>query len=72
MNARTDKIVKFIDNSPEYQSKINELRKKYANSRDFFDNMLKYVIMDILNTQKQFFDFPRKEIQFDELVKRYF
>jgi hypothetical protein len=71
MNTRTKKIVEFIDSNEKYNNKIIELKQKYNNSKDFFDHMLKYVIMDILNTQKQFFDFPRNEIQLDEIVRRY-
>lgn len=71
MNTRTKKIVEFIDNNEKYKDKIIELRQKNKNSKDFFDVLLKYVIMDILNTEKQFYDFPRKEIQLDEIVRRY-
>lgn len=72
MNARTNKIVEFIESNGEYKKKVEDLRTRHANSKDFFDHMLKYVIMDILNTQKQFYDFPRNEIQLDEIMRRYF
>jgi len=72
MNSKTTKIVNFINTNDKYKNKIAELRSKYTNSKDFGEHMLKYVVMEILKTEKQFYDYPRKDIQLDEIMRRYF
>lgn len=71
MNNKTKKIVDFIDSNEKYINKILELKQKYSNSKDFFENLIKYVVMDILNSNKEFYDYPRSQIELDEIIRRY-
>lgn len=64
MNRETRKLVNFIESNPEWKEKIKNLEKK--NSKEYYFQV-GYCIMDLLSTEKQFFDYPRKKIEFDKL-----
>ncbi len=70
MNKETTKIVEFIENS-RYKSKIEEVRARFSNYKDF-SNQTGYVIMDILNNEREFYDYPRNDIELSKIVELYF
>lgn len=70
MNKETEKIVKFIEKS-HYKDDLNKLRKQCPNYKDFF-NQAGYVVQSLLNTEQQFFDYPRRKVELDKIIELYF
>jgi len=71
MNKETNQISDYISNSGFYLEKIDSLRKKYTNIKDF-QLMLSYMIMEIVNEEKKFINLSRKNIDLQELTNKYF
>lgn len=71
MNKETLKLFEFMVNNPKWISKIKEKRQQYPNYKDFY-NQAGYILMEILTTEKQFFDYPRDRINVKKLVDMYF
>lgn len=70
MNKETNTILKFLENNSEELTKVRNLKLKYTNYKDFY-NQLGYQIMNILN-QKQFINLSRKSVDLDFIVDKYF
>lgn len=71
MNRETAKIISFIETSDIYKEKFKVTRSKYSNFKDF-RNQAGYIVMEILNSEKEFFDYPRKDIEILKIVELYF
>lgn len=71
MNRETRKVIDFINDTPEYTNKVQELRKKFSNHKDFSNQVL-YLVQEILNTQKKFYDYPRHKIDLFVISNIYF
>lgn len=71
MNRETQQLLNYIDKSGFYLDKIASIRLKYSNIKDF-NNMLGYVIMDIVNTERSFFNINRKNIEIELITEKYF
>lgn len=71
MNRETTKLFEYMVDNPEWLNKLKDKRAKYPNYKDFY-NQAGYVIMELLNTEKKFFDYPRKEIQIKKIADLYF
>jgi len=71
MNKETKKVLKYIDNNPEIEQKLKTLGKKFNNFKDFY-NQTGYVIMDIVNRNKEFYTLDRTRIDIYTVSERYF
>lgn len=71
MNRDTERIVKFIDGDPSRLMTIQNLRRESNNSKDF-QQEVKLFIVNILNTEKKFFDYPRDKIEIEKIAEYYF
>ena len=71
MNRETKKLLEYIDNSIEYKDKLTEIQTTYPNFRDFY-NQVGYIIMDIVNTNKQFHNLSRNNIEIELITERFF
>lgn len=71
MNRETKKILNFIQQTPSWESRLEVLRKKHSNYKDFF-NQIGYLLMELLNTEKAFFDYPRERIEISKIANLYF
>ena len=71
MNKETELLINFIDSSGFYLDKIDKLKTKYNNIKDFQFH-LSYVIMDIVSQEKKFFNMSRKNIELDKITLKYF
>jgi hypothetical protein len=71
MNKETTQILDYIQKSGHYLEKIEQLRDKHINYKDFF-NMLGYVVMEIVNEEKKFVHLSRKNIDLELITERYF
>lgn len=70
MNKETEKLLKYIVESP-YHQELSDLRRRNSNYKEFF-NKAGYVIQKLLNTEQQFFDYPRRKVELDKIVELYF
>lgn len=71
MNKETQRIYDFINSSEELKNKIKSLRSKHNNFKDFY-NQIGYVIMDVLNRNKQFHDYARNKIEIVKIAEMFF
>lgn len=71
MNKETLMINNYIQAHKSYHGKINELRKKHNNIKDF-QVMFGYLIQDIVNTDKSFLNLKRSEIDLPTLATKFF
>ena len=71
MNRETMKIVSFIEQNEQYKGKLISIRERFPNYKDFM-NQVGYVIMEILSNERQFYDYPRNDIQISKIVDLYF
>lgn len=71
MNKETSLLADYITKSGYYLEKIDNLKKKHLNSKDFF-NSFGYLIMEILNEEKRFINLSRKNIDLPGLSNKYF
>lgn len=71
MNLETNKILSYIDKSGFYLDKVYDLRKKHNNIKDF-QMMFGYVVMEILNENKEFIHLNRNKIELPELAHMFF
>ena len=71
MNKETLKLFEFMVDNPEWINKLKQKREHFSNYKDFY-NQAGYVIMELLNTEKKFFDYPRKDIQISKIADLYF
>jgi hypothetical protein len=71
MNKETAQVVDYIDKSGHYLEKIGNLRVKFNNIKDF-QNMIGYVVMEIVNEEKRFIHLSRKNIDLPLITQRYF
>lgn len=71
MNKETKKILKFIEETPQWFEKLKAIRAKNSNYKDFF-NQIGYLLMELLNTEKNFFDYPREKIEISKIANLYF
>ena len=71
MTKETKKILSFIESDETSQAKLKELSESHTNFKDFY-NQTGYVIMDIVNTNKDFHNLSRNNIEIDLISERYF
>jgi hypothetical protein len=71
LNKETQLIHDYITSSGYYLNKIDDLKKRYTNIKDF-QLMFSYVIMEILSEEKKFVNLSRKNIELIELTNLYF
>lgn len=71
MNRETIKLVSFIEQNEQYTQELKEARGKFSNYKDF-TNKVGYIVMGLLNTEKEFFDYPRNDIELSKIVALYF
>ena len=71
MNSETKKILNLIKSNEQYVVRLINLREKYNNSKEFY-NQMGYFIMDIVNTEKTLMNLKRKNIEFDIINKEFF
>ena len=71
MNKETKKVYDFIQQDEQLKQKVKSLRSKHNNFKDFY-NQVGYVIMDILNRNKQFHDYPRNKIEIVKIAEMFF
>ena len=71
MNKETRQLSDYIEKSGYYLDKVEKLREKHNNIKDF-QNMLGYVIMEIVSEEKKFINLSRKEIDLPKLTEMYF
>lgn len=61
----------FINDNIYYLDKVSDLRKKHNNIKDF-QNMLGYVIMEIVSTEKSFINMKRNNIDLPAMAGSFF
>lgn len=71
MNKETSLLADYITQSGYYLEKIDNLKKKHPNSKDFF-NSFGYLVQEILNEEKKFINLSRKNIDLPGLSNIYF
>lgn len=71
MNKETTQIIDYIHQSGHYLEKIDQLREKYNNIKDF-QNQFGYMIMEIVNEEKKFIHLSRNKIELELITERYF
>lgn len=71
MNRETRKLIDFLNENDQYTTKLRTLREKHNNYKDFSNQVL-YVIQEVLNTEKKFFDYPRNKIDLFIITNLYF
>ena len=67
MNKETKQLIDYIEQSGFYLDKINKLKTKHNNIKDFQFH-LSYVIMDIVSSEKKFYNMSRKNIELDNIA----
>ncbi len=71
MTRENTKILNFIKTNDNYMKKIKTARLKHNNNKDFTNQIL-YIVMDLVNTEKQFYGVNRKNIDVVQLSKEFF
>lgn len=71
MNKETAQLIDYINSSGFYLDKLDQLKKKFNNSKDY-QNQLGYVIMEIVSTEKKFINMSRKNIDLPMISQIYF
>lgn len=71
MNKISRQILSYIQNDNEQLAKVLNLKDRFNNHKDF-TNQIGYVIMDVVSTEKRFFDIDRKEIEVNEIAQELF
>ena len=71
MTKETKKVLEIINNDPEMVAKIDNLKLKYTNIREFY-NQIGYVIMDLVTTNKSLYTINRSKIDLYLITERYF
>lgn len=71
MNKETSQLIDYIEKSGFYLDKVDQLRSKYNNIKDF-QNQVGYLIMEIVSEEKKFINLSRKNIDLDLITLKYF
>ena len=71
MNKETSILVEHIDKSGHALERIEQLRQKHNNIKDF-QVMLGYLIMEIVSEEKKFINLSRKNIDLPMISQMYF
>lgn len=71
MNKETSILVEYINKSGYAQERIEQLRQKHKNIKDF-QTMLGYFIMEIVSEEKKFINLSRKNIDLPMISQMYF
>lgn len=71
MNKETGILVEHIDKSSYALERIETLRQKHNNIKDF-QVMLGYLIMEIVSEEKKFLNLSRKNIDLPMISQMYF
>lgn len=71
MNKETQQILDYLNSSGHYLNKIDDLKKKHSNIKEF-TYQLGYVIMGIVSEEKKFINLARKNIDLPLIVNIYF
>ena len=71
MNKETSILVEHIDKSGYALERIEQLRQKHNNIKDF-QVMLGYLIMEIVSEEKKFINLSRKNIDLPMISQMYF
>jgi len=66
MNKETGQILDYINKSGHYLERVQSLRMKHNNIKDF-QVMLGYVIMEIVSEEKKFINLKRGNIELPEI-----
>ena len=71
MNKESRKIIEFIDSDDLTTEKLEEIKKRFTNSRDF-TNQIGYLVMEIVNTNQEFYQLNRNKLEIEKISERYF
>lgn len=71
MNKETQQVFDYIEQSGFYLNKIDDIKAKYPNIKDF-TLMVSYCIMEIVNTEKKFIHLNRKALELPKLAIKFF
>lgn len=71
MNKETQQILEHINKSGYALEKIDQLRSKWNNIKDF-QNQFGYLVMEILSEEKKFLNLSRNKIDLPILAHRFF
>lgn len=71
MNKETLKLFEFMVNNPKWINKLKTERQLKNNYKDF-TQVTEQIINEILTTEKQFYDYPKNNIQLNKIVSMYF
>ena len=71
MTTETELIHRYINKSGYYLEKINQLKTKCDTNLSLFKNLFGYVVMEIVNENKDFLYFKRLNLEVDDLAKIY-
>lgn len=71
MNKDTLRIFNFMVNNPNWIAKLKDKRQTYPNYKDFYRESSE-VILELLETEKEFYDYPRDNVNIKKIVDMYF
>lgn len=71
MNKETNAIIKALEENTKLKQKIRDLRSQNSNYKDFYI-LCNYVVVELVNTDKRFFNMSRDKIDLEFISNMYF
>lgn len=71
MNQETLRVFNFMVNNPKWITKIKETKIIHNNYKDFY-LQTSSIVLELLATEPEFYDYPRDEINIKKIVDLYF
>jgi hypothetical protein len=71
VNKETLKLFEYMVNNPEWINRIKDERNKTSNYKDF-QIKTGLILVELLETESQFYDYPRNDIEIKKIVDLYF
>jgi len=71
MNKNTLRLFNYMVSNPKWISRIKETRQKYPNYKDFYNESCK-IVLELIQTEKQFYDYPKDNVNIKKIVDMYF